>query len=83
MVRERRSEDLDVWRTQAEASEITSIIRFSKGLQDDLVAIKAGLILPWSNGATEGQINRLKFLKRQGYGRAHVALLRQRMVQAS
>jgi transposase len=36
-----------------------------------------------SNGVTEGHINRLKLLKRQGYGRAHVALLRQRMVQAS
>jgi transposase len=83
LVRERRGEDLDAWRTQVAASEIAPIVRFSEGLQDDLAAIKAGLTLPWSNGVTEGQINRLKLLKRQGYGRAHVALLRQRLVQAS
>ena len=46
-----------------------------------IAAIEAGLTLPWSNGVTEGQVNRLKLLKRQAYGRAHVALLRQRMVQ--
>ena len=39
----------------------------------------AGLTLEWSNGVTEGQIHRLKLLKRQGYGRAGVALLRQRI----
>jgi transposase len=82
-VRERRGEDLDAWRTQAAASEIAPIVRFSEGLQDDLAAIKAGLTLPWSNGVTEGQINRLKLLKRQGYGRASVALLRQRLIQES
>jgi transposase len=83
LARERRGEDLDAWRTQAAASEIAPIVRFSEGLQDDLAALKGGLTLPWSNGVTEGQINRLKLLKRQGYGRANVALLRQRLVQAS
>jgi hypothetical protein len=52
-------------------------------LQDDLAAIQAGLTLPWSNGVTEGHVNRLKLFKRQAYGRAHVALLRQRMLQES
>jgi transposase len=47
------------------------------------MAIKAGLTLEWSNDATEGQIHRLKLLKRQGYGRAGFALLRQRIVQAA
>jgi transposase len=59
------------------------LARFATGLQDDWAAIKAGLTLPWSNGVTEGQVNRLKLLKRQGYGRAHVALLRQRILQES
>jgi transposase len=83
LVRERRGEDLEAWRTQAAASEIEPLARFSEGLKADLAAIQAGLTLPWSNGVTEGQINRLKLLKRQGYGRASVALLRQRLVQES
>jgi transposase len=83
LVQARRGEELDAWRTQAAASEITPLARFSQGLKDDLAAIQAGLTLPWSNGVTEGQINRLKLLKRQGYGRANVTLLRQRLVPAS
>jgi transposase len=83
IVRERRGEELAAWRTQVSQSGIDPLVRFAAGLQNDLSAIQAGLTLPWSNGVTEGQINRLKLLKRQGYGRAHVALLRQRMVQAS
>jgi len=50
--------------------------------QEDLTAVTAGLTLPWSNGAVEGHGNRLKLLKRQGYGRAGVGLLRQRVMQA-
>jgi len=73
----------NAWRVQAMSSGIEPLVRFAEGLQDDLAAIQAGLTLPWSNGVTEGQINRLKLLKRQGYGRAGVALLRQRLVQES
>jgi transposase len=83
LVRERRGEDLEAWWAQAAASEIEPLVRFSEGLAGDLAAIQAGLTLPWSNGVSEGQINRLKLLKRQGYGRASVALLRQRLVQES
>lgn len=57
--------------------------RFARGLKDDLRAIIAGLTLEWSNGVTEGQIHRLKLLKRQSYGRAGVALLRQRILQVA
>jgi transposase len=83
LVRERRGADLDAWRVQAMSSSMEPLARFAAGLQDDLAAIEAGLTLPWSNGVTEGQVNRLKLLKRQGYGRASVALLRQRLVQES
>jgi transposase len=83
LVRERRGEDLDSWRTQAVNSDIEPLAQFAEGLQEDLPAIQAGLTLPWSNGVTEGQVNRLKLLKRQAYGRAQVALLRQRMLQES
>jgi len=53
---------------------------FARGLTTDLAAVSAGLTLPWSNGQTEGQVNRLKMLKRQMYGRANVDLLRQRVL---
>ena len=83
LLRERRGEDVKAWMAQAASSSIEPLARFATGLQDDLAAIEAGLTLPWSNGATEGHVTRLKLLKRQGYGRAHVALLRQRLIQAS
>ena len=57
-----------------------ALARFAEGLQEDLAAITAGLTLPWSNGPVEGQVNRLKLLKREGYGRASVRLLRQRLM---
>jgi transposase len=68
---------------EATHSGIAEVVRFARGLQDDLIASKAGLTLAWSNGATEGQIHRLKLLKRQGYGRGGFALLRQRVLQAA
>lgn len=83
MIRERRGDDLQAWMTEAMHSGIAELARFARGLQDDLSAIKAGLTLEWSNGATEGQIHRLKLLKRQGYGRAGFALLRQCVLQAA
>lgn len=83
LVRERRGEDLEAWRTQAAQSGLEPLARFAAGLQEDLAAIPAGLTLPWSNGVTEGHVNRLKLRKRQAYGCAHVALLRQRILQKS
>jgi transposase len=82
LVRERRGDALAAWLTEATASGIEALARFAQGLQEDLAAITAGLTLPWSNGPVEGHINRLKLLKRQGYGRAGVSLLRQRVMQA-
>jgi Transposase len=83
MVRERRGADLETWMAEAMHSGIEALPRFARGLQDDLMAVKAGLTLGWSNGVTEGHIHRLKLLKRQGYGRAGFALLRQRILQAA
>jgi transposase len=83
ITRERRGEALEAWMTEAMHSGIDELARFARGLQDDLSAITSGLTLEWSNGVTEGQIHRLKLLKRQGYGRAGFALLRQRVLQAA
>ena len=82
LVRERRGAALEAWITEVVASGIEALARFAQGLQEDLMAITAGLPLPWSNGPVEGHMNRLKLLKRQGYGRAGVGLLRQRVMQA-
>jgi transposase len=83
MIRERRGHDLEAWMAEATDSGIAELARFARGLQEDLAAITAGLTLEWNNGVTEGQIHRLKLLKRQGYGRAGFALLRQRVLQAA
>ena len=80
LIRERRGDALKAWMAEATDSGIVELARFARGLQDDLCAIQAGLTLEWSNGVTEGQIHRLKLLKRQGYGRAGFALLRQRIL---
>jgi transposase len=49
-------------------------------LQRDYAAVQAALTLPWSNGPAEGHINRLKLIKRSGYGRMKLDLLRQRLL---
>jgi transposase len=82
-VRERRGRDLEAWIVAATASGIGELARFARGLREDLAAVTAGLTLPWSNGPVEGQVTRLKLLKRQGYGRAGFAWLRQRVLHAA
>jgi transposase len=83
MVRDRRGTELDAWLEAAEASGITPLRRFAAGLRRDLAAVRAGMSEEWSNGQTEGQIHRLKLLKRQMYGRAGFAVLRNRIIRAA
>lgn len=69
------------WLAKATAPDaIPEIRRFAKGLTNDLAAVEAALLLPWSNGQTEGQVNRLKLVKRQMFGRAKFDLLRSRVL---
>ncbi len=56
--------------------------KFAAGLEKDLSAVRAGLTEPWSNGPVEGFVNKLKLVKRQGYGRAGFVLLRARVLAA-
>jgi transposase len=83
MVRERRGADLEVWMAEAMHSGLDELVRCARGRPEDLAAVTAGLTLEWSNGATEGHIHRLKLMKRQGYGRAGFALLRQHVLQVA
>ena len=80
LVRQRQPEGLDAWLERAAKSGLAAFRRFANGLRDDYKAVKAGLTLRWSTGPVEGQINRLKMLKRQMYGRANIDLLRQRVL---
>ena len=82
LVRQRQPEQLDSWLEEALKTQLSPFNRFAKRLQEDYVAVKAGVTLPWSNGQTEGQINRLKMLKRQMYGRAGMDLLSRRFLLA-
>jgi len=83
LVRERQPDQLEPWLARAAESPHIPLQRFAKGLRDDYDAVKAGVTLPWSNGPVEGQINRLKMLKRQMFGRAKLDLLQQRFLLAA
>ncbi|MFD8564876.1 transposase, partial [Streptosporangium canum] len=63
--------------------DIPELHRLAAGLRRDQAAVTAGLTLPHSSGAVEGNVNRIKMLKRQTYGRAGLALLRKRALLAS
>jgi transposase len=76
LVRHRQPEGLDGWLERVSKSGLTAFQRFAGGLRDDYAAVKAGLTLPWSNGPVEGQINRLKMIKRRIFGRANIDLLK-------
>lgn len=83
LVRQRQGEQLDQWLEQALQSPLVPFRRFAESLKEDYAAVKAGLTLAVSNRPTEGQINRLKMLKRQMYGRAGIKLLERRFLLAS
>ena len=82
LVRQRQPQQLEPWRARAAKSAVRAWQRFAKGRRDDYDAVKAGVTRPWSRGPVEGQITRLKLLKRQMFGRASLALLERRFVLA-
>ena len=80
MVQQRQVSSLDPWLEAYASSQISDLKTFAAGLTQDYTAVRAALELPWSNGQTEGHINRLKLLKRQMYGRPKLDLLRLRLL---
>jgi transposase len=82
MLKERQAEALDSWLKRAKACHVTELTSFVNGIRRDYAAVRAACSLPWSNGPTEGHVNRLKFLKRQMFGRAHLHLLRIKVLHA-
>jgi transposase len=81
MLRDRRSEALEGWIEHThEAGVPRELAGFADVLKHDYEAVKAAFSSVWSNGQVEGQVNRLKMIKRQMYGRAKFDLLRQRVL---
>lgn len=80
IVREKRKDDLADWLKRAKGSKIKELVSFSNGIELDRAAVEAGLSLEYSNGQLEGQVNRVKNIKRQMYGRAKFNLLRIRIL---
>ncbi|MGH7603951.1 MAG: ISL3 family transposase [Gemmatimonadaceae bacterium] len=80
MLRQKLIADLDPWIASASASLIAS---FASGITKDKDAVRAAITQPWSNGQTEGQITKLKLVKRQMYGRAKIDLLQARLIGAA
>ena len=80
MVRNHSTDALAPWLTEAAGSELGA---FAAGLRQDEQAVRAALQLPWSSGQVEGQVTRLKLVKRQGYGRAKLDLLKSRLLHAA
>jgi transposase len=71
---------LDDWITAVEADDQPDLHSFTRGLKHDHDAVLNGLTTQWNSGIVEGNVNRLKTIKRQMYGRAAFPLLRKRVL---
>jgi transposase len=80
MLRERAADQFDAWLDDTERCGLADLSTFAQGLRQDCSAIRMALTSAWSTGQVEGQITRLKLLKRQMYGRANFDLLRKRVL---
>lgn len=80
IIRTKAASDLDTWVTEASQSLVAS---FASGIMHERAAVHAAITEPWSNGQTEGQITRLKLVKRQMYGRGKLDLLQAKLIGAA
>ena len=83
MMEKKQADKLDRWLTDCEGLGVESLTQFVRGLRQDYAAVRQAFCSAWSNGQVEGQVNRLKTIKRQMYGRAGFELLRRRVVMTS
>lgn len=82
MIRNQSANEWDSWLETCCQSAVKELRNFAISLQRDEAAVYEAIRQPWSNGPTEGHVNRLKFLKRQMYGRANFDLLRLKVLLA-
>ena len=71
---------LSAWLDAADADDQPALHHFTRGIRQDYDAVANAVTLPWSSGKVEGNVCRLKMLKRQMYGRAGLPLLRKRVL---
>ncbi|HEX9132370.1 MAG TPA: transposase [Ktedonobacteraceae bacterium] len=82
MVHKREGHCLDAWLEKIMQSDLPELQSFACGVEKDKAAVRAGLTWPVNNGMVEGFVTKLKLIKRQMYGKAGFALLRQRVLHA-
>ncbi len=80
MIRRKTEADLNPWIERGRASLVAP---FANGVDRDIAAVRAAIVSGWSNGQTEGQITKLKLVKRQMYGRGKLDLLQARLIGAT
>ncbi|WP_460972244.1 transposase [Spirosoma migulaei] len=83
LMKSKQADKLDEWLTRCEATGLEVLRQFVRGIRQDYSAVKQAFCSEWSNGQVEGQVNRLKTIKRSMYGRASFDLLRRRVVMTS
>jgi len=83
MICNRQHDIFDAWMTDAQASQLAEVRQFARNVRNDEGAVRAALTYDWSNGQVEGQVHRLKLIKRTMYGRANFDLLRQRVLHVA
>jgi transposase len=83
VLRDRSVDARDRWLVAADASMTSELRGCASSLRRDLAAVPAAVTLTWSNGQTEGQVNKIKLFKREMFGRANVDLLRARLLYAA
>jgi len=79
MIRSKTAARLGDW---LQAAKLSLVGSFANGVERDMAAVRNAIISPWSNGQTEGQITRLKLVKRQMYGRGKLDLLQAKLIGA-
>jgi len=80
MTRRTGDQELENWLAAVEADDQPQLHSFATGIRQDQDAVTAGLTLPYSSAAVEGNVTRIKMIKRQMYGRAGFTLLRKRVI---
>ncbi|WAM19537.1 ISL3 family transposase (plasmid) [Rhodococcus sp. JS3073] len=80
MLTGRHGDRLGSWMAAAASDDLPHLHRFVRGIERDHAAVLNGLTLPYNSGAVEGNVNRIRMLKRQMYGRAGFDLLRKRIL---
>ncbi|MFJ7495824.1 transposase [Streptomyces sp. NPDC097727] len=82
MMRDLRGDQLPAWMDRVLADDLPALHSLVNGMKRDLDAVTAALSIRWSSGQVEGQVTRIKLLKRMGYGRANLDLLRRRVLSS-